>query len=123
MKKVYTLILPLLRRSFLFVFLGFTSAANAQTVSLLAGNALGTAGMANGIGSAASFSNPFGVVADGAGNLYVADAINNQIRKIVIATQVVTLLAGNVAGGPGSTDGTGTAASFNGPLGLALDGA
>ncbi len=122
MKKVYTFIPLLFRGSFLFAFFCFISVANAQTISLLAGNALGNSGIANGTGSAASFSNPFGVVADGLGNLYVADAINNQIRKIVISTKVVTLLAGNAGGASGSTNATGSAASFNGPLGLAMDG-
>ena len=87
-------------------------------VSTLAGLA-GAAGSADGIGAQARFQDPFGVALDGAGNLYVSDAGNNTIRKITAAGLVSTL-----AGSPGSTgcaDGAGAAASFNCPLGLALD--
>src|ERR1043165_1458594 len=78
------------------------------TFTTLAGNA--GYGSADGTGSAARFNKPFGVVADTAGNVYVADAGNQTIRKVT-PTQVVTTLAG-VAGSPGSADGTGSDARF-----------
>ncbi len=58
---------------------------------------------------------------DSAGNVYVADAIDSRIQKVTPAG-VVTTLAGT-AGAPGSADGTGSAASFNWPSGVAVDGA
>ncbi len=67
----------------------------------------------------ASFSFPFGVGADGAGNVYVADSHNNTIYKIT-PTAVVTTLAGT-AGTWGDADGTGSAARFNEPFGIATD--
>ena len=76
-----------------------------------------TPGTANGIGSAARFDSPIGLAVDGAGNVYVADSGNNRIRKITPAAGVTTF-AGSVLG---SADGTGTAARFNGPLGVAVD--
>jgi hypothetical protein len=96
----------------------------AQSVSLLAGDPAspGTTGATNGIGTVARFNNPFGVVTDGAGNLYVADITNNEIRKIVIASKTVSLLAGSTATTAGHADGTGTTATFNAPIGLAMDG-
>jgi len=90
----------------------------AGVVTLLAGSATGAAGRANGTGTAATFDLPYDATADGAGNLYVCDYNNNQIRKVVISTGVVTLLAGSATGASGTTNGTGTAALFNGPTGI-----
>ena len=92
----------------------------AGVVSTLAGSA-GVSGSADGVGSAARFFLPSGLALDGAGNLYVADCINHTIRKIAIATATVTTLAGQ-AGSVGYADGAGTAARFNFPFGLAIDG-
>jgi hypothetical protein len=90
-------------------------------LSLVAGG-LGGAGMADGTGAAARFGFSYGVAVDGAGNLFVADTMNNTIRKVVVATGAVTTLAGT-AGMFGSTDGTGAAARFFDPSGVAVDGA
>lgn len=95
------------------------SSAFSQTVSTLAGQS-GVSGAANGTGTAAQFDSPHGVAVDAAGNVYVADRDNNKIRKITPAG-VVTTFAGS--GLPGSTDGTGTAATFFEPWGIAIDAA
>src|SRR6266566_2177991 len=68
---------------------------------------------------AAQFNEPYGVAADTSGNVYVADSANHIIRKIDSNGSVSTL-AGQ-AGNPGSADGTGTAAQFNFPSGVAVD--
>ncbi|MBI4691615.1 MAG: Ig-like domain-containing protein [Nitrospirae bacterium] len=86
-------------------------------VTTLAGS--GTAGSTDATGTSASFNRPFGVTTDGT-NLYVADYNNNKIRKIVISNGIVTTLAGS--GTAGSTDATGTAASFYNPIGVTTDG-
>jgi hypothetical protein len=92
---------------------------SSGVVTTLAGSAA-TAGYAiNGTGTAAGFNNPDSVATDGT-NVYVADSLNNLIRKIVISSGVVTTLAGSTIGG--SANGTGTAASFNQPAGVATDG-
>lgn len=78
-------------------------------------------GFVNGTGSGARFNGPFGVAADSAGNVYVADGFNHLVRKITPGGVVTTL-----AGSPtvsGSTDGTGTAARFNTPAGITADAA
>ena len=86
-------------------------------VTTLAGN--GTAAFGDGIGTGASFSDPRGIAVDGNGTIYVADTGNNRIRKIT-ASGDVTTLAGNGTAAFG--DGIGTAASFSGPRGIAVDG-
>ena len=79
-------------------------------------------GSRDGTGTSAYFWEPPASPADGTGNLYVADGANYTIRKVVVATRVVTTIAGT-SGTWGSTDGTGAAALFDGPSGVALDGA
>ena len=88
-------------------------------VTTFAGTAAAS-GSANGTGSVARFYLPFGVAADKAGNLYVADTYNSTIRKVTSAG-VVTTLAGT-PGVPGSADGTGSAARFRNPYAVAVDG-
>ncbi len=88
-------------------------------VTTLAGVA-GITGAADGTGSDALFSGPYGIMTDGE-NLYVADIKNSTIREIVIATGVVTTIAGK-AGEVGSFDGCGSSARFNYPTGITTDG-
>jgi len=90
----------------------------AGVVTTLAGTP-GVTGSADGTGSAARFYSPFGIAVDSTGNLYVTDQNNHTIRKITPAG-VVTTVAG-AAGVIGSTDGSGSAARFHYPAGIAVD--
>lgn len=85
-------------------------------VTTLAGKVI--IGFVDGTGPAAAFSNPSGVATDSSNNVYVCDYGNNAIRKVTQAG-VVTTIAGN--GTVGSNDGTGSQATFNNPIGLAVD--
>jgi hypothetical protein len=89
---------------------------STAVVTTLAGN--GNSGNLNGTGTNATFNQPLGLAVDASGNVFVADYINHLIRKITPAG-VVTTFAGS--GTPALTDGTGTAAAFNGPFALAFD--
>jgi sugar lactone lactonase YvrE len=91
----------------------------AGVVTTPAGLAVGNPGSADGTGSAARFYNPIGVAVDSAGKLYVADMLNQTIRKVTPAGGVTTL-AGK-AGHPGFVNGAGTNAEFNYPFGVAVD--
>ncbi len=84
----------------------------AADVTTIAGNYTASAG---------SFANPSGIAVDGSSNLYVADTLNHTIRKI-LPNGTVTTLAGT-AGVIGSANGTGAAASFRFPKGVAVDSA
>ncbi len=87
------------------------------TVSTLAG---GSEGYADGTGAAAAFHTPSALARDAEGNLYVADTGNHAIRKVT-PQGVVTTLAG--MGEAGFRDGAAAQAQFNGPIGVAVDGA
>ncbi len=87
-------------------------------VTTLAG-AAGSSGAADGMGAAARFNYPNGIAVSTSGDLYVADQSNQVIRRIT-ADGTVTTFAGT-AGSSGNTDGTGAAARFTGPAGLAFD--
>ena len=91
---------------------------SAGVVSTLAGS--GATGATDGLDTAATFNLPEGVAVDAAGNVYVADNGNNLIRKVTPAGLVSTLAG---SGQSGSANGTGTAASFDSPFGLAVDAA
>lgn len=88
----------------------------AGVVSTLAGS--GSSGSTDGSGTAASFNHPEGITVDASGYVYVADTSNNRIRKISPAGAVSTLAG---SGSSGSTDGNGTAASFDYPRGIDVD--
>jgi hypothetical protein len=108
------------------IFVADTSASSirkitpAGVVSTLAGLGFND-GSADGTNSDARFLWPEGLTADGAGNVFVADTGNSTIRKVTPAG-VVTTIAGS-PGLSGSVDGTGSAARFNFPSGIAVDNA
>ena len=64
----------------------------------------GTATLTNGTGTAAAFNQPNGITTDGSGNIYVADQLNNVIRKIAPGAVVTTFASG-----------------FNSPRGVDMD--
>ena len=91
---------------------------SSGAVTTLAGQP-GTSGYTNGTGIGAMFNSPIGIALDKSGNIYVADSGNHIIRKVTSGGVVTTF-----AGTPevwGSVDGTGLAAQFNCPAGVAVD--
>lgn len=89
-------------------------------VSTFAGHASDQSANPDGIGAAARFESPAGVVADPSGTLYVVDTTANTIRQITAAGEVTTLAGRTDVSG--HQDGPGTEALFNNPMGIARDG-
>jgi len=97
--------------------------AATGVITSVAGTGQGAFYGDNGPAAAAALNQPFGVLVDRAGNVFIADSGNNRIRKIAAGTTTITTVAGN-----GTTDFNGdalpaTAAGLNGPQGITFDGA
>ena len=90
------------------------------TVTTLAGPTESGPSWQDGSTNVARFGTPTSVAKDAAGNIYVADSLNQTIRKIT-PDGVVSTVAGLTATA-GSADGIGAAARFNTPNGIAVDG-
>ena len=90
-------------------------------IATVAGN--GTQGFSgdNGPATNAQLYYPEGVAVDSAGNLYIADAYNNRIRKV--SNGVITTVAGNGAFGISGDDGPATSGQLYEPSGVAVDSA
>ena len=71
--------------------------------------------------SKARMNEPYGVVLDRAGTLYVADRLNRRVRRVDGKTSVMTTLAGNGSGRFSGDGGPAVAAGLVEPNGVALD--
>jgi uncharacterized protein (TIGR03437 family) len=76
--------------------------------------------------TAAGISQPYSVAFDGTGNLYLADTLNQRIRKVAAGTNVITTLAGSgtpdvFSGGFGGDGGLATSSRLNNPAGVTVD--
>ncbi len=100
---------------------------NSGIISTIAGT--GTAGFGGdwGPATAAQLNQPTGMAIDSSGNLFIADAANNRVRKINKSTGVITTIAGNLsgigggAGGYGGDGGMASASLLNLPTDVCFD--
>ncbi|AWI07866.1 hypothetical protein CKA38_00080 [Ereboglobus luteus] len=99
----------------------FKLAAGASTATIAAG-ALDTSGASDGDFTTARLNAPAGIILGSDGQLYVADTLNNAIRKIDPASGTISTVAGRL-GVSGTADGLAADARFNQPKGLAADSA
>ena len=90
-------------------------------ITTLAGT--GAAGFSGDGGSATSaeLNSPYGVVVDSTGNLFIADADNDRIRKVDVLTGVITTVAGSGTSGGGGDGGPATAEQLTAPYAVAAD--
>jgi DNA-binding beta-propeller fold protein YncE len=90
---------------------------STREVGTLAGATDGTFGFVDGDSSSARFKAPAGLAIDAANNLYVADWLNNLIRKVTSDFGATTTLAGSDLG---FVDGLASQAKFNAPKDIAV---
>jgi hypothetical protein len=64
-------------------------------ITTFAGNGTSGSGGDDGPATAAQLREPFGVILDGSGNVYIADLVNNRIRKVTAATGIMTTIVGS----------------------------
>jgi sugar lactone lactonase YvrE len=110
--------LPNATQNFTLAVLAAPAVTTPMTITTLAGLAL-TGGSTDATGAAARFNHPLGLAVDSTGNLYVADTDNHTIRRVAPGA-IVTTFAGT-AGSAGTANGTGAAARFRSPAGVAVD--
>ncbi len=92
-------------------------------ITTIAGD--GTAGYTgnNGPATSAELDDPTGIAVDAAGNLYIADAANNCIREVNLASGTITTIAGDGTAGYSGDNGPATSAELDDPTGVAVDNA
>jgi sugar lactone lactonase YvrE len=87
------------------------------------GLAQGDFGGDNNLATAARLNVPLGIVFDGPGNLFIADALNDRVRRVNGATRIITTVAGTGVSGFSGDGGIAVEAKFNFLSGLAFDAA
>jgi hypothetical protein len=110
----------MMRKLFLFIASYiFIASVQAQIITTIAGG--GTSGLGDG-GPAidCELYQPYSTAVDGLGNIYIADAGNNRIRK-VNTSGTITTIAGTGSAGYNGDNIAATAAQLNGPVGVAVD--
>jgi len=91
-------------------------------ITTVAGNGIVSYSGDGGPATNASINNPTGVAVDGSGSLFIADDLNNRVRKVDVSG-IITTVAGNGGGGYSGDGGSPTNASINNPSGVTPDGA
>ncbi len=97
--------------------------ASTGIITTVAGNGSPDYSGDGGAATAAGLYYPYGVAVDAAGNLYIADTVDNRIRKVSASTGIITTVAGNGSPGYSGDGGAATAAELYYPYGVAVDAA
>ena len=97
--------------------------ASNGDITTVAGN--GTSGYSgdNGPATSAELYEPNGVAVDAAGDIYIADSLNNRIRLVKAGTGIITTIAGDGTQGYSGDGGAATSAEMYSPVGVASDSA
>jgi sugar lactone lactonase YvrE len=95
--------------------------ATTGTITTVAGNGTSSFSGDGGAATSATLNNPAGVAVDSAGNLYIADTLNQRIRFVSAGTGTIITIAGNGTQGSSGNNGAATSATLNDPQDIALD--
>jgi len=90
-------------------------------VAIVAGTGIQGSSGDGGLAINAALNRPISVTVDAAGNLYICDSSNHNIRRVNLASGIITTYAGNGLPAFSGDGGLATAASLNFPLGVATD--
>jgi sugar lactone lactonase YvrE len=125
-KKLQALILPPVLQKLSVVTAVFVCAmiAHAQlttNISTVAGNGSGGFSGDGGPATSAEMFIPIGIAVDSSNNIYIADSINNCIRKVTASTGNISTVAGSATGGFAGDGGAATSAELESPEGVAVD--
>ena len=90
-------------------------------ITTIAGNGISGFSGDGGPATAAEIAQPFGNIVDASGNVYIADGLNNVVRRIDAITGIITSFAGNSVGGFSGDGGQATAAEISFCYNLAFD--
>jgi sugar lactone lactonase YvrE len=103
-----------------FVQLSLIGFAQSGIITTVAGNGPPGYSGDGGPATSAQFNDPFWVVVDSAGNLFIVDNKNNCVRKVT-SGGVISTVAGNGTAGYSGDGGPATSALLNDPLSVAVD--
>jgi gliding motility-associated-like protein len=98
-------------------------AANSGVVTTIAGTGAGGYSGDGGPATAAMINRPQGIYCDAAGNIYFADTYNSRVRKITVATGIITTVAGNGTTSHSGDGGLAVNAGTPYPVDVSIDGA
>jgi streptogramin lyase len=91
------------------------------TITTVAGNGSRGGAGDGGPATAAELAAPAGVAVDADGNVYIADQNNQRIRRVDVATGIITTVVGNGVQTFSGDGGAATLASLDGPVGIEFD--
>ena len=95
--------------------------ASSGIITTLAGKGFSGYSGDGGQATLATLYTPCAVALDTSGNIYIADSLNNRIRKVTVSTGVITTVAGDGNEGYISDNVAATSTSLNNPRDVAVD--
>lgn len=95
--------------------------STSGVISTVAGTGIANFGGDGGAATQAQLNTPFQIAIDAADNLYIADALNRRVRKVMASTGIISTIAGDGRVGTGGDGGAAANAQFLLPYGVAVD--